>query len=186
MTATHTATQAQSADALVERLQDPAVVGALSKVLDHADLLALLVESLDQFVSRSEVIGDSLAAGLDELRGAVEGGASQSPLDLAELVAAGSAIARTLPAAAPALSRMADSGAIDKLIATAEVSAGALDQVDTLARGLVRGSNDFAGQPVEIGGPLTLLKLLKDPDINRALSFFATVARAVGRELKQA
>ncbi|MEZ5096868.1 MAG: DUF1641 domain-containing protein [Nocardioides sp.] len=30
---------------------------------------------------------------------------------------------------------------------------------------------------------MSLLRLLKDPEINRALSFFATVAKAVGREL---
>ena len=140
MTATHTATQAQSADALVERIY-------------------------------AQGAGHGVYGGYEAALVAAQLGADVTVVERHGL--GGAAV-------------LTDVVPSKTLIATAEVSAGALDQVDTLARGLVRGSNDFAGQPVEIGGPLTLLKLLKDPDINRALSFFATVARAVGRELKQA
>ena len=55
--------------------------------------------------------------------------------------------------------------------------------IRVLARGLVQGGEDAATRPVEVNGPLSLLKLLKDPDVNRAISYFATVARAIGREL---
>jgi uncharacterized protein YjgD (DUF1641 family) len=53
-----------------------------------------------------------------------------------------------------------------------------------LARGVGRGNAEFAASPVAVGGIFSLGKLLKDPDINRALSFAATVAKAVGQELK--
>lgn len=168
---------ASARDALAARLDDPAVAGALASLLDHADLLAVLVEGLDQFVGRSEVIGDSLIAGLTELRG------TQPPPDLAETLKSGVALASALPKAAPSLQRMVESGAVDKLLATTEVSAEALDQVELLARAMVRGSETFERRPVEVGGPVSIVKLLRDPDINRALSFFATVAKEVGREL---
>ena len=45
------------------------------------------------------------------------------------------------------------------------------------------GSERFAKDPIEVGGMFSLLGLLKDPDINRSLSFFATVAKSVGQEL---
>lgn len=165
--------------ALDSRLSDPQVVNALATLLDHADLLAVLVEGLDQFVSRSEVIGDSLIAGIHELQGA-EGAAE---VDLAETAQSALSLAAVLPKAAPGMVYAVESGAIDKLLASGVVSAEALPQVELLARALAQGSLDFDRRPVEVGGPVSLVKLLRDPDINRALSFFATVAKAVGREL---
>ena len=61
---------------LAEQLKDPAVVGSLLTLLDHADLLAVLVTGLDQLISRSEVIGDSVLGGIAELRASPNYGAS--------------------------------------------------------------------------------------------------------------
>lgn len=165
--------------ALSEKLDDPQVASALVRLLDHMDLLALLTEGLDQFVARSEVIGDSLVAGLTEIREA-EGADS---VDLGALVSSGMSLARALPQAAPGMVYAVESGAMDKLLASGVVSAEALPQVEMLARATARGSAEFARNPIEVGGALSLLRLLKDPDINRALSFFATVAKTVGQEL---
>lgn len=165
--------------ALYERLSDPQVAHSLATILDHSDLLALLVESLDQFVARSEVIGDSLVAGLTELKGTTSG----SDLDVAALIQSAGSLASVLPQAAPGIVRLVETGTADKLIATTEVAAEAADQVQTLAQGLIKGSAQFASQPVQVGGLLSAAKLLKDPDIARALSFFATVAKAIGQEL---
>jgi hypothetical protein len=167
---------------LAERLADPQVAGALATLLDHADLLAILVEGLDQFVGRSEVIGDSLISGIQELRGP-DGPAASSPVDLAAVASAGVQLAAILPKAAPGMVEAVESGAVDKLFATAVVSEAALPQVQVLARAFVTGSEEFARRPVEVGGPVSLVRLLRDPDISRALGFFATVAKAVGREL---
>lgn len=165
------------------RLSDPQVVGSLNSILDHADLLAVLVEGLDQFVARSEVIGDSVLSSIHELRGAVDSTEKADNLDLPGMAKAGVSLAGVLPKAAPGIVRAVESGAVDKLMATAEVSAGALDQVDLLARALTAGSAAYDSHPIQVGGPLSLVKLLRDPDINRAISFFATIAKAVGQEL---
>lgn len=154
-----------AAAALAERLRDPAVVASLNTLVDHADLLAIMVVALDGFIARSEVIGDSLVSSVTELRGTVEG----SGFDASALVEAGRTLAETLPKAAPSL--------------VALVESGSLEQLATLTAGLADGARTFETHPVDIGGPLSLLRLLKDPDINRTISWAATIARSLGREL---
>lgn len=146
--------------ALAQRLNDPAVSAALVSLLDHADLLAVLVQGLDGFVARSEVIGDSLISSFGDLRSVVAGNEALAAVDVGQLV-----------------------GAASKLASSELLSPEALDQVSVLARGLAKAGDRYATQPVEIGGLLSLGRLLKDPDIKRAISYFATVAKAVGQEL---
>lgn len=169
----------QAAAAVAARLADPQVARSLTTLLDHLDLLALLVEGLDQMVSRSEVIGDSLLAGVTDLRD----GSAQSGVDLAAVFIAASRIASVLPKAAPRMVSAIESGAVDKMLATAEVSAEALPQVELLAQSLVNGTERFRTDPVTVSGPVTLVKLMRDPDITRAISFLATVAKSLGQDL---
>jgi hypothetical protein len=162
---THAATTLSTEDPahrLAAKLQEPQTAAALDVLLDHADLLAVIVESLDQFLARSEVIGDSLIAGLTELRETAGsgGGLSVDGLDLKAATEAGR-----------------------RLVGSGMLSAETLDQLAVVARGLSQGRESFASRPVEIKGPLSLLRLLKDPDVNRAISYGATVLQAVGREL---
>ena len=172
--------------ALADRLHDPAVVNALTSLLDHADLLALLVVGLDGFIARSEVIGDNLVDGIDELRGAAQYEESDSGLDVRALTDAGKSIARSLPQAAPCIAAAIESGVLEKLVASGVLGEESIDQVALLGRGLAKGATAYATRPVEVGGPLSLLKLLKDPDISRAISYFATVAQTIGQELASA
>lgn len=183
MTVTPDPTTAQSA--LSARLNDPQVANSLASLLDHADLLALLVEGLDQLVARSEIIGDSLLSNITDLRSTVENNPAlkDSGVSMQELTESAASLAAVLPKAAPGMVSAVESGAIDRLLSSDLVSPAAVEQIAVLARGFVRGKDEFASRPVEVGGPLSLVKLLKDPDINRALSYFATVAKAVGREL---
>ena len=70
-----------------------------------------------------------------------------------------------------------------RLFASGILGAEAVDQVSVLAEGLVRGSRAYAVDPVPVGGLVSLAKLLKDPDISRALSFYATVTKSIGQQL---
>jgi hypothetical protein len=151
-----------SARDVAARLQEPKTAAALDVLLDHADLLAVIVESLDQFLARSEVIGDSLISGISELRetAGASGALSLEGLDLKSATEAGR-----------------------RLMGSGMLSADTLDQLAVLARGLAQGRESFGTDPVEVKGALGALRLLKDPDINRAISYGATVLRAVGREL---
>lgn len=56
-------------DTLLAKLDEPRTVAALNNLLEHADLLAILVSGLEGLVRRGEVISDSLASALGELRG---------------------------------------------------------------------------------------------------------------------
>lgn len=53
---------------LSDRLADPLVVDSLNRLLDKLDSVAFFVESMDGFVRRSEVIADSVASSVAELR----------------------------------------------------------------------------------------------------------------------
>lgn len=184
MTLTPTRESAGQA-AISARLEEPAVAAALLSLLDHAELVAVLLEGVDGFVARSETIGDSLMDGVNELRSTVQSNTAlqDAGVDLAAITDAGISLAAVLPKAAPGMVAAVETGAIDKLFASGVIGKDAVDQVATLAGGLVAGGRAFDQHPVQIGGALSLLKLLKDPDINRALSYFATVAKAIGQHL---
>ncbi len=174
--------QSAAHEALIAKLNEPGVANALSNVLNHADLLALLVEGLDGFVSRSEVIGDSVISSIADVRRAAEADGA-SDVDVAGVLKSVVQLAGVLPKAAPGMVSAVESGAIDRLLTSELVSSQAVDQIEIVARGLTQGSARFASNPVEVGGLFSLGRLLKDPDINRALSYFATVAKAIGSEL---
>lgn len=152
---------------LQARLDDPEIAGALGVLLDHADLLALVVVALDGFIARSEVIGDSLIDGVTELRAVV--GSGDSGIDMAALLDAGKVLGAAAPALTPALTTLVESGL--------------LDQMGGLADSLARATASFETAPVEVGGIFSVARLLKDPDINRTVSFAATLAKSFGRDL---
>lgn len=175
---------------LEARLEDPEVASSLDALLEHADLLAVILESLDGFLRRSETIGDSAFAGIAELRATVMEneavkGMAASGVTTQDLVDAGISLASALPKAAPGMVDVVNRGVIDRVLASELVSDDAVTQIEVVARGLVAGSNDFETNPVPVSGPLSLAKALRDPDIQRALSYGATVARSIGRELAQ-
>src|SRR5206468_2768324 len=117
---------------------------------DHADLLAVLVEGLDEMVGRSEVIGDSLIEGLTEVRGAVEGSSDGVDIDLAGVVSSLLRLASVLPRATPGMVNAVDSGVIDRLLSSEVLNPQAVGQVAMVAQGLSHGAERFATQPVAI------------------------------------
>lgn len=60
--------QHDAADQLRGRLNEPQTAEALNRLLDHADLLAFSVSSLDGFVRRGEEIADNVAASVADLK----------------------------------------------------------------------------------------------------------------------
>ena len=88
-------------EALVERLQDPRVASGLQNLLDHVDLLAILVIGLDGFVGRSELIGEALVEGVSEMRELADASDVAGNLDIAGTVSSLAAVASTLPKLTP-------------------------------------------------------------------------------------
>lgn len=60
------------------------------------------------------------------------------------------------------------------------------DHLETLKKGITKGFEE-AATSVNTGKDLTtfqMMKLLKDPDINRAVSFFASFLKGLGKNIK--
>jgi hypothetical protein len=55
-----TAPPADDPNTLAQRLAEPRTAAALNALLDHADLLALLVSGLDELISRGDTINGAV------------------------------------------------------------------------------------------------------------------------------
>ena len=171
-------------DALRAKLDDPAVAASLTQILNHADLLAVLVESVDGFLQRSEIIGNSLLESLGDFKLMEQ--SDDNPLkgiNLKELGSALAQVAQSAPRVTPALTKVVDSGLIDAVMDSGITEPAVIDQVGKLGRGLAKGAELAETNPIRVGGPLALLKQLKDPDIARGMSFFLNVLKSMGAEL---
>jgi hypothetical protein len=163
------------ADALIERLDDPKVVASLNQLLDHADLLAVLVVGLDGLVSRGEVIGESLLSAVNELRDVSDGRSPLRDLDLAGLANSLKSLSGPIVEATPALSTLLTSKLTDPQ---------AIGVISQLGEALVEGRERAAHNPSTPMGVFGLLRTLKDEDISRGLGFLIEVARSFGKQLK--
>lgn len=172
------------ADRLRERLDDPAVAASLNSLLDHADLLAVLVTGLDGLVRRGDEISESLSSAVGELRGPAasladlpglsEARAELRGIDVQSLAVSFAALSAALVDAMPALNKILHSPLVDP--EAAEVMAG-------LGKALVDGKAAAEADPGGPKGIFGLWRASKDKDINRGMGFLIQVARAFGRQL---
>jgi hypothetical protein len=166
---------ASPTDELLARLERPQVVDALNTLLDNAGVLAFLVVALDGFLGRGEVIADSLADGITELRDATSAAGPLPKIDYKGLVGSLSALSGSVVAATPALSTLLSGPLGDPRTVSA---------LSKLAAALAEGGERAAAAPGGPTGVLGLLRALKDEDVSRGLGFFVQVAKALGRELR--
>jgi Protein of unknown function (DUF1641) len=162
--------------ALAERLADPHVAASLNTLLDHVDLLAVLVTGLDELISRGETITDSLATGVSELRAASE----QPRVDAARMVKTVQQLSALAP---PLLDKLP---VLENLLSSDLADPRAIDVAGTAARAVVAGADQAQASQPKITGIRALLRALRDPDVSRALGFAASIAKALGKELNNA
>lgn len=168
-------------EALLSKLDEPRVAQALSSLLEHADLLAILVIGLDGLLQRGDTISDSIAKAVGELRGVAAGQAADlGPIDLPGLARS----LRTLSTLSAAMSDAAPG--LESLLRSDLADPRAIDVIGMAARSLINGAESAAAEPLRLNGVLPLLRVLKDDDVARGLGFLVQVARALGRELKDA
>lgn len=164
------------ADELLEQLDDPTVAASLSLVLEHADLLAMLVVGLDGLVRRGDVIAESLADGVRELRSvSVPGQQALSGVDLQGLLASLATLSSGLVGATPTINAL--------LTGSVMTDARAAGTVALLGDALVEGAEESAKSKAGPTGVFGLLRLLKDENVSRGLNLLIEVARALGRRL---
>ena len=171
MTVTERLPTRSPAEDLAARLDDPQTAEALGDILAHADLLALLVASLDGFLRRGDVITEAVADGVRELR-SVAAPAEFADVDLRGLVSSLGALSGGVASAAPQLSALLGSSLLtDPRAVETAVALG-----ESLTEGRERAA---AGTPPS--GVLALLRALRDEDVARGLSVLVETARALGR-----
>ena len=177
---------ADPAEALAERLSDPRVAASLNTLLDHADLLAILVTGLDALVSRGDTIADSLADGVAELRTT----GKQTRADTAQLVSAARQLKALTPAVLDQLPLMENllNGlpVLESLVSSDLADPRLVEMAGTVARAVVQGAEQAAAAPAPATGIRALLRALKDPDVARALGFVLSIAKVLGKDLNDA
>lgn len=176
-----------SFEGLLAKLEDPQTVASLSSLLDHTDLLAVLIVGLDGLLSRSETVGDAIIGSFAELKGAgvaddLKGkaaglaGANKGLID--DLIAMATEMTKIMPKVAPGLTELANSGLIDAVIASGVTSPATVDRIQQLLGGVSRGL--ASTEPVEVKGVLSLAKIMKDPDVARGIGFTLGLVKAIG------
>lgn len=179
-----------SFEGLLAKLEDPQTVASLSSLLDHTDLLAVLIVGLDGLLSRSETVGDAIIGSFAELKGAgvaddLKGkaaglaGANKGLFD--DLISMATEMTKIMPKVAPGLTELANSGLIDAVIASGVTSPATVDRVQQLLGGVSRGL--ASTEPVEVKGVLSLAKIMKDPDVARGIGFTLGLVKAIGAGL---
>lgn len=166
-----TATSHTEVDRLVERLNDPNTAAALNKLLDNIGLVAVIVEGLDGLSRKGEIIGDTLAEVLHEVRAAGRA-TGIDPLVTSRQLAT---LIPTLAAASPAINRILDSPIVEP---------EPIDVLSTTAVSLVKGLKAAEENDTKVG-MRGLWKASKDDDVRRGLGFLVEVARVFGRDLQE-
>lgn len=169
------------ADDLLDRLSEPKVVAAIDTLLDHIDLLAMVAVALDGVLSRGDVIANSLAEAVGELRGSsINGGPLEGVVDLRAIAGSVGDLAGPLSAATPALTAMLTKASqpetlelIDRLLEPRVVASlstlldhadlvavavvaldGVLSRSDVIANSLSAAVGEFRGASVNGSSPL--------------------------------
>ncbi len=167
---------ASPADSVRDRLDDPQVAAALNDLLDHADLLAILVGGLDGLVKRGDDLTGNLTSAVGELKGSGAAGAEVlRQLDLGGLAVSLLTLSGGLARATPAINTLLNSSLLDPR--GAEV-------VSALGDALVSARTTLPPAPRGLRGLWkTVRTAAKDPDIGRGVVYLIEVARAFGRKV---
>lgn len=174
-----------SFEGLLAKLEDPQTVASLSSLLDHTDLLAVLIVGLDGLVSRSETVGDAIVGSFAELRNAgvadeLKGKAGELKGKNQGLLDDVMDMAKLLPKVAPGLAELADAGLIDEVIASGLTMPDVVDRFGQVVSGVASG---LTAEPLEMKGVLSLAKHMKDPDVARGIGFTLGLLKAIGAGL---
>lgn len=154
------------ADVLLARLDDPEVAAALLTLLDNADVLAFVVQSLDGLLRRADVISDSVESGLGDVRALADSARF--------LVEPTRKLAEQAPGIADAATALLDSGMLNRDVVTL---------LGQFAAAVLAGREASRRNRTTVSGIRGTLNVLKDPEVGRGLGLFVEVARALGRDL---
>lgn len=157
-------------DHLIERLGEPRTAAALNNLLDNIELISIVVSGLDELARRGDVISDTMAEVITEVRAA----GSATGLDVGQTTHQLAAIIPALADAAPAIRRLSDSAIVEP---------ESVEVVGLAGRALVDAFDRAQSSDVRVGLG-GMYKATRDPDVQRGLGFLIELARSFGLSLK--
>lgn len=171
MSEAHVAVAAQPVDAVLDRLNDPAIAASLVTLLDHAELLSTIVLGLSGFLERGDTIMDSVAAGVIELKESSRPGTSgftfPTPADLTALTAA---LAKSTPV-------------ITEVLDSSMVNAETVALLSMISESASEGVERARSTASSVSGLRAAVRTLKDPEVARGLGMLVEISKALGRRL---
>jgi hypothetical protein len=156
-------------DRLVDRLGEPQTAAAMHTLLDNVELLSVIVAGLDGLARKGEVVGDTLAEVLHEIRAA----GKATGLDVRTTSRQLATLIPTLAEASPAINRILESPIVEP---------EPIEVLSDTAEALVKGLRQARANQTQIG-LRGLIKATGDPDVQRGLGFIVEVAKVFGRDL---
>jgi hypothetical protein len=182
MTANGQAVAVAPSDEIKARLDDPQVAASVNILLQHADLLAILLIGLDGLVRRSDEISGNLTSAIGEFKGdfqgrsltTIPGAEALKSMDYTGLAVSLATLSDKVIGATPA---------INSLLASPLADPQAAEVLGQLGQALVEARAAAATSPEGPKGFFALLRATKDRDVARGLGFLIQVARAFGKQL---
>jgi hypothetical protein len=159
----------EEVERLLDRLGEPQTAAALHTLLDNVELIAVIVSGIDGLARKGEVIGDTAAEVLADLRAAGD----STGLDFRTTTQQLGTLIPALADAAPAIRRICESPIVDP-----EPVAVLSEAAVALVAGVQAAQAN--GRQVGLRG---LWRASKDEDVQRGLGFLVEVAKVFGRDL---
>ncbi|MDW8214316.1 MAG: DUF1641 domain-containing protein [Roseiflexaceae bacterium] len=175
-------------EALLNLLSNPSTMTSLQRLLQHAELLAYLVEAIDALIRRSDTIVESINVLLRDVAAGTPG-ASESLLTLIEMLHRHRDYVPRLIAVVPQFTELVEQ--IGPFVASEEfrtlLTSGVFDP-DTVTL-VGRAGDAFVAtynedrQAQRRLGPIGLVRALYDPDVQRIAALLVDFARRFGKSL---
>jgi hypothetical protein len=160
-----------STDPLDAMLADPEVRQSLAVIVANAPTLAALASMSAAMLQRGPELADNVNGLVTQLRESESGEAST-------IRSAVTALAELAPLT-PTLAERKDTiqGFLDSPILRPEI----IDVVGNLGEAALEADRQTKGRQVNAGNVFSLIRQLKDPDVQETLSFLLTFARVFGQ-----
>lgn len=173
----------QAEQQLIDAISKPENLQRVSRIINALPAVEKLMNKLSEMDSKGQL--DSLLSGLDELVSLID--IIQKGDIISALINFGMDQVKTLQAVWPLiekLQKMQDSGALDKLYNVLDVLSDpqVLDKLSTIVTAV---ANATRSEPKPIGYT-GLLTALRDKDVALALGVLISIAKEIGKGIRQA
>jgi uncharacterized protein YjgD (DUF1641 family) len=151
-------------DALAAALQDPQVRESLAVIAANAPTLALLVTASQELLLRSRDIVDNINGRVEILRSASD----EREIDFMQY----RDLLLAFHDASPTVQSFLQSPILQPEI---------VDVISRVGEAALEADQATRGRTATVGGAFSLLRQLKDPQVQETLAYFVTFAKAFGR-----